>query len=345
MAQMRDVIYLRHQGRESRAKFMTVGDPQMLYHRIVRRRARERNVATRSALLCDYRLCSRSLNASFFHLQGLNKAMYESANHRHDQRHVFHIKHLSNQSAYASVNIYMLLKTTDIYPLVKAELRTSEEIARSMSKGPDTRPNSRPPLYTNQSSAMPQSAAKRGAEVRRLLAELKGIGSSGSSADQEPRKEKCPSSSLSVVSSLGSPTRHPPGYPPIPRGNLPQKKQTRLPSPRISPYVSSAKHAPQRESHRRSRSSTPMDESFVQDITWPPFPEWPSELSTADEMRFIEGEIELYRIREAYERSVGRKIVASYRKRLLKHERDVLIRRVNGERQRMKGGRRVKREG
>jgi hypothetical protein len=237
----------------------------------------------------------------------------------------------------------MVLKTTDIYPLVKVELRTAKEIARVMPTVPDSRPHAWPPLNPTQGSAMPQSAAKRGAEVRKLLAELKGIGSSGSSADQQSRTGRCPSPSLSVVSSLSPLTRHPPGYLPIPGPTLPQKKQTRPPSPRISPYLSSAKHAPSRESHRESRSSTPMEESFVQDITWPPFPEWPSELSMADEMKFIEGEIELYRIREAYERSVGRKIVASYRKRLLKHERDVLVCTVNGERQRMKESRRGRR--
>jgi len=77
-----------------------------------------------------------------------------------------------------------------------------------------------------------------------------------------------------------------------------------------------------------------MDEAFVQDITWPPFPEWPKDVSKDEEMKFIEGEIELYRIREAYERSVGRKLVASYRKRVLKYERDVLACSVNKERRR-----------
>ena len=81
-----------------------------------------------------------------------------------------------------------------------------------------------------------------------------------------------------------------------------------------------------------------MDEVFVQDITWPPFPEWPKDVSKDEEMKFIEGEIELYRIREAYERSVGRKLVASYRKRVLKYERDVLTCRVSGA-QRGKQGR------
>jgi len=78
-----------------------------------------------------------------------------------------------------------------------------------------------------------------------------------------------------------------------------------------------------------------MDEVFVQDITWPPFPEWPKDVSRDEEMKFIEGEIELYRIREAYERSVGRKLVASYRKRVLKYERDVLTCRVDREQRRM----------
>lgn len=77
-----------------------------------------------------------------------------------------------------------------------------------------------------------------------------------------------------------------------------------------------------------------MEELFVQGVTWPPFPEWPSNLSKNEEMKFIEGEIELYRIREAYERSVGRTLVASYRKRILKYERDVLTSRVNRERRR-----------
>ena len=82
-----------------------------------------------------------------------------------------------------------------------------------------------------------------------------------------------------------------------------------------------------------------MEEVSVQDITWPPFPEWPSYVSKDEEMKFIEGEIELYRIREAYERSVGRKLVASYRKRVLMYERDVLICELSGTGKKRKMGR------
>ena len=82
-----------------------------------------------------------------------------------------------------------------------------------------------------------------------------------------------------------------------------------------------------------------MDEVFVQDTTWPPFPEWPKDVSKDEEMKFIESEIELYRIREAYERSVGRKLVASYRKRVLKYERDVLTCKLSGTGKKRKMGR------
>jgi hypothetical protein len=43
----------------------------------------------------------------------------------------------------------------------------------------------------------------------------------------------------------------------------------------------------------------------------------------------IQGEIDLYRIREEYEKSVGRGILVSYKKRALRHERDTLVARLN----------------
>ena len=62
-------------------------------------------------------------------------------------------------------------------------------------------------------------------------------------------------------------------------------------------------------------------------------------------MRLIEGEIELYRIREAYEESVGRKLLASYKKRWLWHEYDTIVarygieyRRKEAEKKRRKAG-------
>jgi hypothetical protein len=48
----------------------------------------------------------------------------------------------------------------------------------------------------------------------------------------------------------------------------------------------------------------------------------------------IEGEMELYRIEEACEESVGRKLLFTYRKRLLRHEKDTLIAGLNVERRR-----------
>jgi hypothetical protein len=48
----------------------------------------------------------------------------------------------------------------------------------------------------------------------------------------------------------------------------------------------------------------------------------------------IEGEMELYRIKEAFEESVGRKLLSTCRKRLLRHEKDTLIAGLNVERRR-----------
>ena len=52
-------------------------------------------------------------------------------------------------------------------------------------------------------------------------------------------------------------------------------------------------------------------------------------MSVADELTLIQGEIDLNRIREANEQSVGRKLVAIYRQRLLRYESDIRRARVN----------------
>jgi hypothetical protein len=47
MQQMRDVVYFRHQGKESRLLCVTVSDLETLYRRIMRKKTRERNAAAR----------------------------------------------------------------------------------------------------------------------------------------------------------------------------------------------------------------------------------------------------------------------------------------------------------
>ncbi|KAH6865508.1 hypothetical protein BKA58DRAFT_222711 [Alternaria rosae] len=185
-------------------------------------------------------------------------------------------------------------------------------------------------------------------EARKLIAQRIVGQSSGSSSKRPPQKVRCSSSSLSSGSSSSLPGPYPPSsrpqlpYPPslpspLPRHH-PRSHYTRRSSPDESSHAPPSRREHELQSHRppqrRDRSCTPIEELFVQDVTWPPFPEWPSNVSKDEEMKFIEGEIELYRIREAYERSVGRKLVASYRKRILKYKRYVLTSRVNRERRR-----------
>jgi hypothetical protein len=57
-------------------------------------------------------------------------------------------------------------------------------------------------------------------------------------------------------------------------------------------------------------------------------------------LTIIQAEIDLYRIREAYEQSVGRKLVAIYRQRLLRYERDMRKARLNFEDRRKEAGKR-----
>jgi len=288
----------------------------------------------------------------------------------------------------------MLLKTTNFYPLAKIEERTAGEIARAMSRPPypagypffplskadqsaterlaEVRKllaqqkeggKSRTSSKGMKSRGLPPTPSKHapGAwggleEARKLIAQQIEGQRRMNNSEMRPRKVRCPSSSMSSVSSdslLGSLPQdpYPPSLPsPLPRHH-PRSHYTRRPFPDESSRSTSPTHASRRPfppnrdkydyerkvhrpSQRRDRSCNPMDEVFVQDITWPPFPEWPKDVSKDEEMKLIEGEIELYRIREAYERSVGRKLVASYRKRVLKYERDVLACSVNKERRR-----------
>jgi len=298
----------------------------------------------------------------------------------------------------------MLLKTTDFHPLAKIEERTAREIARAMSGNPPYPAGYPflPPSKANQSATerlaevrkllakqkegeksesgkkkmqsrgVPPTPPKQtpgawgGLEEARKLISQQMEGQRMNSTETRPRKVRCPSSSVSSVSSdslLGSlpgssrpQGAYPPSLPsPLPRHH-PRSHYTRKPSPDESfrsPSPKRVSRRPLRPSHdksdyerkahrpsqRRDRICTPMDEVFVQDTTWPPFPEWPKDVSKDEEMKFIESEIELYRIREAYERSVGRKLVASYRKRVLKYERDVLTCKLSGTGKKRKMGR------
>ena len=301
----------------------------------------------------------------------------------------------------------MLLKTTDFHPLAKIEERTAGEIARAMSGNPPYPAGYPflPPSKANQkaterladvrkllakqkeegksrtsskgmkSRGLPPTPPKHapGAwggleEARKLIASQMEGQRRMNGSETRPRKVRCPSSSVSSVSSdssLGSlpmssrpQDPYPPSLPsPLPRHH-PRSHYTRHlePSPDQSSPSPSPTHASRRPfqpkldkgdherkahrpSPRRDRSCTPMDEVFVQDITWPPFPEWPKDVSKDEEMKFIEGEIELYRIREAYERSVGRRLVASYRKKVLMYERDVLTCKLSGTGKKRRMGR------
>lgn len=96
-------------------------------------------------------------------------------------------------------------------------------------------------------------------------------------------------------------------------------------SPDASSCSLSETYASKHRPHQKESNRDPVHDVFKQIIIWPSPPPRPSGIPTTDELRLIEGEIELYMIREAYEKSVGRKLVNRYKMRLLKHDCDTII--------------------
>jgi hypothetical protein len=237
----------------------------------------------------------------------------------------------------------MILKTTEKYPSARIELRTSEEILQAMLESPYSR---RAPYRLPE---FPLIASVREAEIRKLLAEHNAGEASRKKRAKSPRRQRC----LSLGSTGCLPGLSPPSSrsrPPLakePRpSSLPHTPPTSVPqiclpptpqacsstrqdwmqsSPDASSCSLSETCASQHRSHQKESNCDFVHDVFKQSIIWPSPPPRPSGIPTTDELRLIEGEIELYMIREAYEKSVGRKLVSRYKMRLLKHECDTII--------------------
>jgi hypothetical protein len=111
-------------------------------------------------------------------------------------------------------------------------------------------------------------------------------------------------------------------------------------SPDASSCSLSETYASQHRPHQKESNRDSVHDVFKQSIIWSSPPPRPSGIPTTDELRLIEGEIELYMIREAYEESLGRKLVTRYKKRLLKHEYDTIVARHGIEYRRRESERR-----
>jgi hypothetical protein len=237
----------------------------------------------------------------------------------------------------------MILKTTDKYPSAKIELRTSEEILQAMLESPYSRRAPR------RSPEFPLIASVREAEIRKLLAEHNAGEASRKKRTKSPRRQRCLSlGSTGCLPGLSPPSSRsrpplakkprpsslphtpPPSVPqiflpPTPQACSPTRQDWMQSSPDASSCSLSETYASQHRPHQKEPNRDSVHDVFEQSIIWPSPPPRPSGIPTTDELRLIEGEIELYMIREAYEKSVGRKLVNRYKMRLLKHEYDTII--------------------